>query len=380
MLRSLLHLDLCSLFENVSNYQIIKNPERSLRIFFAFSILFYIISFILFYLLREFNYYMLPNLLLSRFRNILWDDYKAVLENIAKNRKWSLRINFLKASEKTLLEEFSKLWIVVQKFSGIDGAFIFEREYEYKIKGTRAFYDGKIYMQSIASMLPVLVLDPIFEDIVLDVCAAPGSKTTQLAMIMKNTGKIYAIEQNHIRYEKLLYNCLLQWTTNVEWIRMDARHWLSYKQRSLIVTDNKERMDFDRILLDVPCSAEGRILIDNAKTYWFWSIDNIHKKAAIQYELLEASFARLKRGGTMVYSTCTLAPEENEWVISYFLSKNEYAILEDIDIGLSDRIWWKSWLTSFGKNMQYDTTIEKTVRILPSEETEWFFMAKIRKL
>lgn len=87
---------------------------------------------------------------------------------------------------------------------------MFDREYEYAIKGTRAFYDGKIYLQSIASMLPVFVLEPESGETILDVCAAPGSKTTQIAMTMENKGRIYAIEQNQIRYDKLLHNCQLQ--------------------------------------------------------------------------------------------------------------------------------------------------------------------------
>ena len=87
---------------------------------------------------------------------------------------------------------------------------MFDREQEYAIKGTRAFYDGKIYLQSIASILPVLVLGPDSGETILDVCAAPGSKTTQMAMLMENIGKIYAIEQNQIRYDKLMHNCSLQ--------------------------------------------------------------------------------------------------------------------------------------------------------------------------
>jgi 16S rRNA C967 or C1407 C5-methylase (RsmB/RsmF family) len=87
---------------------------------------------------------------------------------------------------------------------------MFDREHEYTIKGTTSFYEGKIYLQSIASILPVYVLDPESGDTVLDVCAAPGSKTTQMAMMMENKGKIYAIEQNQIRFDKLMHNCNLQ--------------------------------------------------------------------------------------------------------------------------------------------------------------------------
>ena len=87
---------------------------------------------------------------------------------------------------------------------------MFDRSYEYAIKGTRAFYDGKIYLQSIASMIPVLALEPRSGETILDVCAAPGSKTTQIAMMMGNTGKVVALEQNQIRYDKLIHNCRLQ--------------------------------------------------------------------------------------------------------------------------------------------------------------------------
>ena len=93
---------------------------------------------------------------------------------------------------------------------------MFDRAQEYAIKGTRAFYDGKIYLQSIASMIPVIALEPKSGETILDLCAAPGSKTTQLAMMLHNTGKIVAIEQNQIRYDKLMHNCTLQGATNIE--------------------------------------------------------------------------------------------------------------------------------------------------------------------
>ena len=93
---------------------------------------------------------------------------------------------------------------------------MFDRAHEYAIKGTRAFYDGKIYLQSIASMIPVIALEPKTGETILDLCAAPGSKTTQLAMMLHNSGKIVAIEQNQIRYDKLMHNCTLQGATNIE--------------------------------------------------------------------------------------------------------------------------------------------------------------------
>jgi 16S rRNA C967 or C1407 C5-methylase (RsmB/RsmF family) len=87
---------------------------------------------------------------------------------------------------------------------------MFDRVHQYAIKGTRAFYDGKIYLQNITSMLPVIALAPSSHDRVLDVCAAPGSKTTQMAACMKNQGSIIALEQDRIRFEKMLHNIHLQ--------------------------------------------------------------------------------------------------------------------------------------------------------------------------
>jgi 16S rRNA C967 or C1407 C5-methylase (RsmB/RsmF family) len=101
---------------------------------------------------------------------------------------------------------------------------------------------------------------------------------------------------------------------------MDARHFLSDTGGSIVVLDHPADIEFDRILLDAPCSAEGRISLDNEKTYGFWSLDNIIKKAELQTELIEVAFDRLITGGTLIYSTCTLAPEENEGVVFDFLA------------------------------------------------------------
>jgi 16S rRNA (cytosine1407-C5)-methyltransferase len=161
---------------------------------------------------------------------------------------------------------------------------------------------------------------------------------------------------------------------------MDARHWLSGTSGSVVVESDVLDIEFDSVLLDAPCSAEGRIALDNEKTYGFWSLPNIVKKAELQSELLHQAFARLRSGGVIVYSTCTLAPEENKGVLSDLLASYPDARIEPIDIGLSDMPWWQSGLTSFGKTTTYDPSVSDTVRILPSDETEGFYIAKIRKV
>ena len=336
---------------------------------------------------------LLPQVLLSRLQMILSDDFSSVLDSFSKNRKWSFRLNLLKTDGREIFLEFAEKNISVEKFTSLDGVYVFDRDQEYAIKGTRAFYDGKIYLQSIASLLPVLTLAPRASETILDVCAAPGSKTTQISMLMKNTGSIIAIEQNQIRYDKLMYNCKLQGATNITGAKLDA---LKYFEGDFEVTDGEIHKKgkyarpsadvthlevvplFDRILLDAPCSAEGRISLENEKSYGFWSLDNISRKAELQSELLGLAFSKLKKWGTLIYSTCTLAPEENEWVLASFLSKNPNATLESIDIWLSDQSWWKSGITEFDGKF-YGDIMKKTVRILPSEQTEGFFMARIVK-
>lgn len=323
---------------------------------------------------------MFPSLLTSRLKTILGSHYDGVVDSFAKNRKWSLRLNLLKTDGVDVIEEFKSRGIILEPFVWISGSYIFDREHEYAIKWTQSFYEGKIYLQSIASQLPALALDPQSGESILDVCAAPGSKTTQLAMMMSNRGSIYAIEQNQIRYDRLMHNCTLQWATIVEWVKMDARHWLADTGAAVTVIDDTADIEFDRILLDAPCSAEGRIASSNEKTYGFWSLDNIVKKSELQSELLQVSWDHLRVGGIIVYSTCTLAPEENEWVITDFLFSHDDASIESIDIGLSGRPWWTHGLSSFGRNTEYSPELAKAVRILPSDETEGFFMVKIRKV
>lgn len=310
----------------------------------------------------------LPKLLLSRLQTILGDHFSSVLTALSEERKWSFRLNTLYPHTEEVFAEFAEKWIIIESFAWLEWVYLFDRIHEYAIKGTRAFYDGKIYLQSIASQLPVLALAPQSGECILDICAAPGSKTTQMAMMMKNTGAIRALEQDRIRYEKMLHNIHLQWAKNIRWMKIDARKYLQ---------ENGEL--FDRILLDAPCSAEGRILVSNEKTYGFWSLENIEKKAQLQYELLSLALDHLKVWGELVYSTCTLAPEENEWVITRILVDRDDIELLDIDIWLSDREWWTSGLTSFWAET-FSDDLKKAVRILPSGETEGFFIVKLKKL
>lgn len=129
---------------------------------------------------------MLPKLLVSRLESILREDYEASMSAFSTIRKGSFRLNLLKTDGTDVFLECQEKGIIIEKFEPLSGVYVFDKVHEYALKGTRSFYDGKIYLQGIASLLPVLALDPKGGERVLDICAAPGSKTTQIAVMMKN--------------------------------------------------------------------------------------------------------------------------------------------------------------------------------------------------
>lgn len=309
----------------------------------------------------------LPKKLLSRLSSFLsGEDYQKVLDGWRVERVCSFRVNTLKSNPVEIEETLRKKDIPFQKVPFLPLAYVIDKKHEFALKGTDMYYAGKIYVQGLASQLPATLLDVKNGAHVFDVTAAPGSKTTQIAALMNNTGKIVACEMHQIRHDKLLHNLALQGATNVETFKTDA----------LKLGSELERESFDAILLDAPCSAEGRIRANDERSYGFWSLRNIEEKAVLQKSLLNAVIPLLKKGGTLVYSTCTLAPEENEGVISEILNKNLHLTLEKIE-GL-EGLSAMSGLSNFN-GTTYHPDISGSIRILPSSEMEGFYIAKLRK-
>lgn len=197
----------------------------------------------------------------------------------------SFRINTLKSSAEEIESFLQSRNIPFSRAPFPPFAYTIERRHEFALKGSDVFYEGKIYVQGLASQIPVTILGVQDGMRVLDVTAAPGSKTTQIAALMNNTGEIVACEKHRIRHDKLLYNLRLQGVTNTKTHKTDA----------LQLMRELEQTSFDAILLDAPCSAEGRIRLDDERTYGFWSLKNIREKVAIQTSLLEASIPLLKK-------------------------------------------------------------------------------------
>ena len=308
----------------------------------------------------------LPQKLLERLEIIYSKEWtQKILDWFSAERICSFRVNALK-SDKTEIEEYlNSNYIPFELATFSELTYLIDKKYEYALKWSDIFYSGKIYVQWISSQIPPLVLNPQKWEKILDVTAAPWSKTTQMAAMIWNDWKIIACEKNQIRFDKLNYNLRLQWAACVESIKADALNiWEIFIEGF-----------FDKILLDAPCSAEWRIDPNNEKTFGFWTLENIKKKQELQLELLAKSIPLLKKWWTLVYSTCTLAPEENEEVVDKVLKKYFDMVIEEIDINIPNSM---PWITSFSEK-QYSSELTKTIRINPSNLSEWFFIAKLKK-
>jgi len=235
----------------------------------------------------------------------------------------AIRVNTLKVSEKELLKRLEKK-VKLTKIPFTDSGYWVESD--FALSSTPEYLHGYFYIQEAASQLPVKALSPSDEDAVLDMCAAPGSKTTQLAQFMGNKGSIVALESNSSRLAALKNNLERCGVTDCIIYQKDAAH-----------ADDLGIL-FDRVLLDAPCS--GNFVTDPG---WFEkrSIEGIKLMAKTQKEILRAALRVLKPSGTLVYSTCSLEPEEDEevieWALDTFPVKLVETGIEVGDSGITDR-------------------------------------------
>ncbi|HJT25468.1 MAG TPA: RsmB/NOP family class I SAM-dependent RNA methyltransferase [bacterium] len=310
----------------------------------------------------------LPEAFLEKLRRLIpMNQWDKVLKTFAVERPTTFRVNNLKTSTSSLKESLEPEGFKVENVTWYKEAFILRKGKQKDLEKTSLYTNGEIYVQGLSSMIPPLVLAPQPDETVLDLTAAPGSKTTQLAILMKNRGRILANDNNPIRVEKLKANAALQGATAVEVLPAD--------DGGLVWRDNFEKMD--KVLLDAPCSSEGRFQLDVPSTFGYWKEDTNRKMAKDQRRLFKSAFLSLKPGGTMVYSTCTFAPEENEMVLQWALETYGDAIeVENVTIPLPAHT---RGLAAWG-DLKFDPQVVKSVRVLPAPDVEGFFVAKLRKL
>jgi len=240
----------------------------------------------------------------------------------------------------------------------------------YKIKSgkeivgkTLDFILGSYYIQSLSSMIPAIVLNPSENDKVLDMCAAPGSKTTQLAELMNNKGTLIANEISMERLKSLVFNI----------DKMNLVNTAVLHSKGELISKYFENY-FDKILVDAPCSALGITQKKGEVSNW-WNVNKAEGLAEIQYKLLVSAIKACKVGGEIVYSTCTISLEENELVIDKILSSYPVDIVET-----QLPIKSNSAFTEVN-DRKLNAAISKARRILPWEiESEGFFIVKLKKI
>ena len=285
------------------------------------------------------------------------DNSDEFYEFMMKPIRQSFRVNTLKARVDVVAERLSSEF-EIERIPWVEEGFFVEGN---GITNTPEFALGLIFMQEASSMIPAKVLEVGENMRVLDMAASPGAKTTQISSYMKNTGCIVANDVKHSRLNILISNVQKYGAVNVKVTLKDGRFFGKFRNR------------FDRVLLDAPCSNVGMIR-KNFKYLKLWRQKTVESLSKLQKELILAGYRALKPGGILVYSTCTLDPEENEEVVDYLLS-NTNAKLERIRLPLKSH---KPFTEFMGKN--YDREVRKCLRLHPQDnDTEGFFVAKVVK-
>ncbi|MDF1760026.1 MAG: RsmB/NOP family class I SAM-dependent RNA methyltransferase [Coxiellaceae bacterium] len=308
----------------------------------------------------------LPIEFLKRLEKIVPNEhFDQTITSFELNKPVAIRVNRLKSSVDEIKAKLKALYIPFQPVSWYEDALLIDFEDKPRLTHADFYNNGECYIQSLSSLLPVVMLDPQPGEEILDLCAAPGSKTTQMASLMTNQGRIAAVEKSKHRFFKLQANLKKQAATCVDtYLKDGAKVWRYCENR------------FDRVLVDAPCSSEGRFTLHNAESYSYWTQKKIKQMARIQWQVLQSGFLCLKPGGTLVYSTCTFAPEENEAILNKLLKRFPgQAEIVSCDLPVDncfDGITY--WNEQF-----YAPEVARSKHILPNETFDGFFVCKITK-
>lgn len=307
---------------------------------------------------------------IDKLKQIYLNDDLKIIEawfNIPK-RKTVFRINRLKTNNEQIEKILDEKNIEFKKIDFLNDAYILEEAKESDLWNLDIFKNWFVYLQSLSSQIPVELLDVKETDKVLDITAAPGWKTSQAATKMNNKWEIVANDNNAIRIDKLKFTIERQWVKNVKVIKSDARN---------IGNDFPEYVNyFDKIIADLPCSAEWKFNLNIEKSYAYWKSEVVNKNYKLQKEIIKNTIPLLKKWWKLVYSTCTISPEENEAIVHMILCNFPEMKIEEIKF---DYKYARPWIKKFN-NTAYKSEVEKSIRILPNAETEWFFIAKFKKI
>ena len=278
------------------------------------------------------------------------DEAARIFAGFSARRLTTLRVNRLKTDADSVRRALDDAGIETQDVAWSEDALILLNAKEDAVTVLPMFENGEIYMQSLSSMIPPIVLGAQPEENVLDMAAAPGGKTTQIAALTSGRAMITACERNKMRADRLRYNIDRQGAPRVTVMNMDARQL-------------DDLFAFDRILLDAPCSGSGTVTEGSRGQF---SKDYLDRTVKMQKTLLDKAIRLLKPGHELVYSTCSVLKEENEEVVASALKKGGVSVVP-IDGA------------AFEDVPKLPVTIEGTLCVCPNERYEGFFVAKLKK-
>ena len=286
------------------------------------------------------------------------EDVQRVVAGCDARRSSTLRANAILSSRDEIAAALDAAGVSYRGVPWSGEAFIIEDAGEKALWDLPEYDEGKLYLQSLSSMLPPLVLGAAPGLDILDMCAAPGGKTTQLAALGGKGVHITACEMHPPRADKLEFNLRKQGASNVMVMRTDARRL-------------DEFFRFDRILVDAPCSGSGTLRTRDPKLHARFTEKLIDKSVKAQKALLEKALSLLKPGGELVYSTCSVLACENEDIVNACLkamAKRGVYEIEPIELpGLEEM-------------PLLPTKIEGTLCVCPTDLYEGFFVAKIKRV
>lgn len=293
----------------------------------------------------------------SNLINLIKEQYgeeiaEKIFNGYLKRRNVSFRVNTLKASKEEVVKVLNDKGIKYDIPLWYEDAFVLKNVVEKDIECEDVYEEGKIYLQNLSSMLPPILLEPKEKKDILDMTAAPGGKTTEIAALTNNKAYITACEKNKVRADRLRYNLKKQ-GANAYVIEKDATMLDSF-------------LKFDQILLDAPCSGSGTIILTEESEDVRLTDGYMEKLEKVQTKLLDKAITLLKSGEKMVYSTCSILYRENEHIVNKFLKANR---IEIVPIDKSKFIGVEFLPCEF----------EDALLVMPNENYEGFFAIKIRK-
>lgn len=297
----------------------------------------------------------LPNFFVSLLKEQYGKEtFDRIVKGYAARRKVTLRVNRLKADKESVAAALSSAGISYREVPWFSDAFVVEGEREDAVRRLSVYEEGKIYLQSLSSMIPPLIVDPKEKENILDMAAAPGGKTTEMASLSGNTALITACEMNKIRAQRLGYNLKKQGATRASVLIADGRKLDPF-------------LSFHKILLDAPCSGSGTIFLSEGGDEHIFSEKMLKECIKAQGELLKKAIELVKIGGTVTYSTCSVLYEENEAILGKALAAGNAEI---VPIGKN----------RFEGVPLLPVRIEGTLCVCPNELYEGFFVSQIRKI